>query len=258
MEVCAHTRISCEFSPKCQIRCGNTWEVRSTTFAGYYYYYYYYYYQVKIVVNGCGFKAALSKSKKTYNGLQPDTNSHVVNKTRTLLLPADFVPISPAAYYVMNKQNMPPKGAVKAYRRSQSLIFNSEAPQFVGAGEGTDNLDFMADLSTLEVIDPDTKESQESPQSEEGPIPAVWTPLLNLLIGKHIPYAHCAWCTESSQTLSQLGSHYLSEHRVVLQPSCCSPPSVFQTIMGMELQLRQSNIRFILHWTCEVEMGHGL
>ena len=27
----------------------------------------------------------------------------------------------------------------------------------------------------------------------------------------------------------------------MLQPSCCAPPSVFQTIMGKELQLRQSN-----------------
>ena len=99
----------------------------------------------------------------------------------------------------------------------------------------------MADLSTLEVIDPDTKESQEGPQCEEGPIRTGSTPLLNLLIGEHIPYAHCAWCTESFRTLSQLESHYMSEHRVVLRPSCCSRPSVFQTSMGMELQLRHSN-----------------
>ena len=44
--------------------------------------------------------------------------------------------------------------AVVAHRESQSRIFKTEAPQFVG-GEGTDNLDFMADLSALKVIDPD-------------------------------------------------------------------------------------------------------
>ena len=38
-----------------------------------------------------------------------------------------------------------------------------------------------------------------------------------------------------------LEQHYYSIHHVVLQPSCCAPPSVFQTIMGKELQLRQQN-----------------
>ena len=38
-----------------------------------------------------------------------------------------------------------------------------------------------------------------------------------------------------------LEEHYFDIHHVVLQPSCCAPPSVFQTIMGMELQLRQAN-----------------
>ena len=35
--------------------------------------------------------------------------------------------------------------------------------------------------------------------------------------------------------------HYYEIHHVVLQPSFCAQPSVFQTIMGMELQLRQAN-----------------
>ena len=51
---------------------------------------------------------------------------------------------------------MQSKGATKAYRKSQSLIFKTEAPQSVGAGEGTDSQDFMADLSASEVTDPDT------------------------------------------------------------------------------------------------------
>ena len=38
-----------------------------------------------------------------------------------------------------------------------------------------------------------------------------------------------------------LEEHYFQIHHVVLQPSCCAPPSVFQTIMGKELRLRQGN-----------------
>ena len=54
-----------------------------------------------------------------------------------------------------------------------------------------------------------------------------------------VPYAHCAWCKEALKTRNMLEEHYYSIHHVVLQPSCCAPPSVFQTIMGKELQLRQ-------------------
>ena len=56
-----------------------------------------------------------------------------------------------------------------------------------------------------------------------------------------VPYAHCAWCVAQFRVLGQLEHHYLSNHNVVLQASCCSSPSVFQTVMWMELQLRQSN-----------------
>ena len=48
-------------------------------------------------------------------------------------------------------------------------------------------------------------------------------------------------CHETLKTRSMLEEHYYDIHHVVLQPSCCAPPSVFQTIMGMELQLRQAN-----------------
>ena len=44
------------------------------------------------------------------------------------------------------------------------------------------------------------------------------------------------------KTRSMLEEHYYEIHHVVLQPSCCAPPSVFQTIMGKELRLRQGNI----------------
>ena len=40
---------------------------------------------------------------------------------------------------------------------------------------------------------------------------------------------------------SMLEEPYYSIHHVVLQPSDCAPPSVFQTIMGKELWLRQQN-----------------
>ena len=56
-----------------------------------------------------------------------------------------------------------------------------------------------------------------------------------------VPYAHFSWCKEALKTRSMLEEHYYSIHHVVLQPSCCAPPSVFQTIMGKELQLRQQN-----------------
>ena len=229
-----------------------TWQVDATTFP------YGYFYQVKITVNGCGFKAALSRSKKTLLGLQANPSSHVIKQTRILMLPKSAVRITPKAYYHLKKQNTQPSGAAKAYRKSRSLIFNTEAPQFMGAGEGTDNLDFIADFSTLEVINPDAVEKEETHQ-EMGPIPESSAVLLSLLNGEHIPYAHCAWCTESFKTMSQLENHYLSNHRVVLQPSCCSPPSVFQTITGMELQLRQSNFGscskgpVLLRWDMEYE-----
>ena len=66
-------------------------------------------------------------------------------------------------------------------------------------------------------------------------------PLLDNLNSQIIPYAHCAWCNSEFRVLKQLEDHYLSTHNVVIQVSCCSLPSIFQTVMGMELQLRQSN-----------------
>ena len=62
-----------------------------------------------------------------------------------------------------------------------------------------------------------------------------------LLSQGEVPYAYCAWCPVSLPTRSKLEEDYFSAHHVVLQPSCCAPPSVFQTIMGKELQLRQGN-----------------
>ena len=56
-----------------------------------------------------------------------------------------------------------------------------------------------------------------------------------------LPHAYCAWCKEALKTRSMLEEHFDTIHHVVLQPSCCAPPSVFQTVMGKELRLRQEN-----------------
>ena len=47
------------------------------------------------------------------------------------------------AYYRLKREHTLPSGAAKAYRESQSRIFSTEAPQFVGAGEGTDNSSWL-------------------------------------------------------------------------------------------------------------------
>ena len=97
-------------------------------------------------------------------------------------------------------------------------------------GEGTDSLDFHADLSALKAILPDEMTSR--PSSSQ-PVPRSDSPLLQKLKQGEVPYAFCAWCTAALPTRSKLEEHYFSAHQVVLQPSCCAPPSV--------LQLRQGN-----------------
>ena len=109
----------------------------------------------------------------------------------------------------------------------------------MGVGEGTDNLDFLADLSALKVINPD-EVSQAIPSGDQ-PVPKSNSCLLEKLKHEGLPYAHCAWCSETPKTRSMLEEHYYEIHHVVLQPSCCTPPSVFQAIMGKELRLRQGN-----------------
>ena len=39
--------------------------------------------------------------------------------------------------------------------------------------------------------------------------------------------------SKTPKTRGMLEEHYYEIHHVVLQPSCCAPPSVFQTITGM-------------------------
>ena len=82
-----------------------------------------YYCQVKV-------KPAMSKRRKS---------SYMINRTRILLFLLSSVMLTQRAYYRLKRKHVPPSGAAKAYHESQSRIFSTEAPQFVGAGEGTDN-----------------------------------------------------------------------------------------------------------------------
>ena len=65
-------------------------------------------------------------------------------RTRVLLMPPELTRLTQSAVIVLKRDTTPPTGAVKAYRESQSRIYKLEAPLFVGVGEGTDNLDFLA------------------------------------------------------------------------------------------------------------------
>ena len=124
---------------------------------------------------------------------------------------------------------------------SHSLrIYKLEAPLFVGVGEGTDNMDFLADLSALKAIDPDEVTRARPPKDQ--PVPKSESPLLQKLKQGELPYAYCAWCTEAPKTRGMLEEHYYTIHHVVLQPSCCAPPSVFQTTTGKELRLRKGTL----------------
>ena len=89
-------------------------------------------------------------------------------------------------------------GASKAYHESQSRIYKLEAPLFVGVGEGTDNMDFLADLSALKVIEPE-EVTKARPDSSK-PVPRSESELLQKLKQGEVPYAHCAWCEEALPT----------------------------------------------------------
>ena len=151
---------------------------------------------------------------------------------------------------LLRRDANPSTGAVKAYRESQSRIYKLEAPLFVGVGEGTDSLDFLADLSALKVIDPDEVTQARPP--EDRPVPKSESPLLQQLKYGDLPCAHCAWSKETPKTRSMLEEHYYAIHHVVRQPSCSAPLS----IMGKELRLRQGN--FGSYSTHRVFLREGL
>ena len=77
-------------------------------------------------------------------------------------------------------------GASKAYHESQSRIYKLEAPLFVGVGEGTDNMDFLADLSALKVIEPE--EVTKARPDISKPVPRSESELLQKLKQGEVPY----------------------------------------------------------------------
>ena len=209
------------------------WDIASTT-------YFHFYCKVKLRISAQCFTPPVSKSGKSYKGEQSDKADSVpVTHTRVLLLSPEATWLTKSAFAALKKDHTQPMGASKAYHESQSRIYKLEAPLFVGVGEGADNMDFLADLSALKVIEPE-EVAKARPDSSK-PVPRSESELLQKLKQGEVPYAHCAWCEEALPTRSMLEQHYYSIHHVVLQPSCCAPPSVFQTIMGKELQLRQQN-----------------
>ena len=201
-----------------------------------------FYCQVKVeVVTQC-FTPTLSKSGASHCAEKSDkVDSAQVKHTRTLLLPAHLTGLTHIAFRALKRDTSSARGAAKAYRESQSRIYKLEAPMYLGVGEGIDSLDFHADLSALKAIHPD--ETHDCP-SNSRPVARSDSPLLQKLKQGEATYAYCAWCPAALPTRHKLEEHYLVAHQVVLQPSCCAPPSVFQTIMGKELQLRQGNFAF--------------
>ena len=122
-----------------------TWEIESTT-------YNHFYCQVKIIVSGCGFTSATGKSGKSHWGLQMEAEDSFATKhTRVLLLPPALSKLTQQAFLLLRRDAAPATGAAKAYHESQSRIFKTEAPLFVGVGEGTDNLDFLAIRVSLRI-----------------------------------------------------------------------------------------------------------
>ena len=59
----------------------------------------------------------------------------------------------------------------------------------MGVGEGTDNLDFLADLSALKVIDPD--EVAHAIPPGDVPVPKSNSRLLQMLKHEDLPYTLC-------------------------------------------------------------------
>ena len=215
------------------------WDIASTTF-------FHFYCKEKLRISAQCFTPPVSKSGRSYNRqLSDKVDSVPVVHTRTLLLSPEATWLAKSAFAALKKGHYTVYGCLKGIPWIAVKDFKLEAPLFVGVGEGTDNLDFLADLSALRVIEPE-EVSKARPDSSK-PVPRSESELLQKLKQGEVPYAHCAWCEEALPTRSMLEQHYYAIHHVVLQPSCCAPPSVFQTIMGKELQLRQQNFGSVLH-----------
>ena len=76
----------------------------------------------KVTITGCGFKPAMSKSGKTYLGLQSTESSVMINRTRILLLPPNSKMLSQKAFYELKREHMPATGAAKTYHESLAKL----------------------------------------------------------------------------------------------------------------------------------------
>ena len=113
-----------------------------------------FYCKVKLRISAQCFTQPVSKSGRSYNGEQ-SVKADSVPVNRTFPLSPEATWLTKSAFAALKKDNTPPTGASKAYHESQSRIYKLEAPLFMGVGEGTDNMDFLADLSALKVIEPE-------------------------------------------------------------------------------------------------------
>ena len=101
---------------------------------------------------------------------------------RVLLMPPGLTRLTQPAIGLLRRDTNPTTGASKAYRESQL---------FDGVGEGTDTLDFLADLSALKVITPEEVTLTRAIPPEDRPVPRSDSLLLHRLKTDDLPYALC-------------------------------------------------------------------
>ena len=216
------------------------WEIASTT-------YYHFYCKVKVGISAQCFTHPASKSGKSYNGEQSDkVDSAPVMHTRVLLLPPEATRLTKSAFAALKKDHTQPSGASRAYHESQSRIYKLEAPLFVGVGEGTDNMDFLADLSALKVIDPE--EVTRAKPSGSDPVPRSES----LTIVAEAEAGRSSLC---SLCLVQ-GSFENQEHAggtLLFYSPCCAPTILLRTTIsvpdhhGKGVAIATTELWFFLH-----------
>ena len=178
--------------------------------------------RILVTFKGCSFQTTLSNSKTTYGGLRKNKE---INVKRILVIPSWAISVS--RYGGHHTTALRATGASAAYRKSQAMVDSSEAPQFVGSGDGTDNLDYLADLQTLEVIDPERNMTRPPDTSDEL---EANVPMFDGLGEQWESFGFCAWCDQKFSSHHFIEQHHKTIHAVVLQFSGSSPPSVFQRV----------------------------
>ena len=88
---------------------------------------------------------------------------------------------------------------------------SSEAPEFLGAGDGTDSPDFLADLQSTEIIELDWKPTQPTEEELE-----VRARVLGRLGEQGESYGLRAWCAQKFSSHPVVENRYFRAHAVVL------------------------------------------